>query len=85
MQLRLCGVDTSRNSIGLYCSETSKANDKVIEVKRSEAKRSESFDNVVFFKRTRSTVGKFILKRNEAVYIIELKNRSEAKLVYIKL
>jgi hypothetical protein len=44
MQLRLCGVDTSRNSTGLYSSETSKANVKVI-----EAKRSESFDNDVFF------------------------------------
>jgi hypothetical protein len=33
MQLRLYGVDTSRNSTGLYSSETSKANDKVIEAK----------------------------------------------------
>jgi hypothetical protein len=79
MQLRLCGVDTSRNSTGLYSvtrSETSKANDKVI-----EGKRSESFDNDVFFdneaKRTRSIVGKFLSKRSEAVYINELKNRSE--------
>ncbi len=77
MQLRLCGVDTSRNSTGLYSSETSKANDKVI-----EAKRSESFDNDVFFdieaKRTHSIVGKFISKQSEAVYINELKKRSEA-------
>ncbi len=51
------------------------------EAKRSEAKRSESFDNDVFFdieaKRTRSIVGKFLSKRSEAVYINELKNRSE--------
>jgi mRNA-degrading endonuclease HigB of HigAB toxin-antitoxin module len=57
--------------------ETSKANDKVI-----EAKRSESFDNDVFFdieaKRTRLIVGKFILKRSKHVYIKEFKNRSEA-------
>jgi hypothetical protein len=50
--------------------------------KRSEAKRSESFDNNVFFdieaKRTRSIVGKFISKRSEHVYIKEFKNRSEA-------
>ena len=80
MQLRLCGVDTSRNSTGLYSvtrSETSKANDKVI-----EAKRSESFDNDVFFdieaKRTHPIVGKSISKRSEVVYINEIKNRSEA-------
>jgi hypothetical protein len=46
------------------------------------SKRSESFDNDVFFdievKRTRSIVQKFILKRSEHVYINELKNRSEA-------
>jgi hypothetical protein len=50
--------------------------------KRSEAKRSESFDNDVFFdieaKRTRSIVGKFISKRSEHVYIKDFKNRSEA-------
>jgi hypothetical protein len=77
VRLRLCGVDTSRNSTGIYSSETSKANDKVI-----EAKRSESFDNDVFFdikaKRTRSIVGKSISKRSEAVYINGLKNRSAA-------
>ncbi len=57
--------------------ETSKAQSKVI-----EAKRSESFDNDVFFnieaKRTRPIVGKFISKRSEDVYIKEFKNRSEA-------
>jgi hypothetical protein len=45
-----CSVDTSRNCTGLYS-----VNDKVI-----DAKRSESFENVVFFnieaKRTRSIV-----------------------------
>jgi hypothetical protein len=50
--------------------------------KRSEAKRSESFDNDVFFdieaKRTRSIVGKFILKRSEHVYIKKIKSGSEA-------
>jgi hypothetical protein len=50
--------------------------------KRSEAKRSESFDNDVFCdieaKRTRSIVGKFISKRSEHVYIKDFKNRSEA-------
>ena len=47
-----------------------------------EAKRSESFANYVFFdieaKRTRSIVGKFILKRSEHVYIKQFKKRSEA-------
>ncbi len=46
------------------------------------SKRSESFDNDVFFnikgKQTRSIVGKIISKRSEHVYIKELKNRSEA-------
>ena len=45
-------------------------------------KRSEGFDNDVFFdieaKRTHSIVGKFISKRSEHVYIKEFKNRSEA-------
>ncbi len=45
-------------------------------------KANESFDNGVFFdieaKRTRWTVGKFISKRSEHVYINEFKNRSEA-------
>jgi hypothetical protein len=45
-------------------------------------KRSESFDNDVFFdieaKRIRSIVGKFISKRSEHVYIKEFKNQSEA-------
>ncbi len=54
-----------------------KANFKVI-----EAKRSESFDNDVFFdieaKRTLSIVRKFISKRSEHVYIKEFKTRSEA-------
>ena len=36
-------------------------------------------------KRTRSIVRKFISKRSEHVYIKELKNRSEAKLLSIKL
>ncbi len=58
-------------------SKTLKANVKV-----TEAKRSESFDNDVFFyieaKRTRSIVGKIISKRSEHVYIKEFKNRSEA-------
>ncbi len=93
--------------------ETSKANVKGY---GSEAKRSESFDNDVFFyieakrtrsivgnlfrseanmfilknlkikaKRTRSIVGKFISKRSERVYVKELNNRSEAKVVNIKL
>jgi hypothetical protein len=48
----------------------------------SEARRSESFDNDVFFdieaKRTRSIVGKFISKRSEHDYINELKNLSKA-------
>ncbi len=52
--------------------ETSKAN---VKGQRFEAKRSESFDNDVFFdieaKRTRSIVGKFISKRSEHVYIKE--------------
>ncbi len=85
MQLRLCGVDTSRNSTGLYSvtrSETSKENDKVIEAKRK-------LHNDVFFyieaKRTRSIVGKFLSKRSEAVYINELKNRSEAKFILMNL
>jgi hypothetical protein len=47
-----------------------------------EAKRSERFDNDVFFdieaKRTHSIVEQFISKRSEHVYIKELKNRSEA-------
>ncbi len=45
-------------------------------------KRSESFDNDVFFdieaKRTHSIVGKIISKRSEHVYIKEFKNRNEA-------
>ena len=45
-------------------------------------KRSEGFDNDVFFdieaKRTHSVVGKFISKRSEHFYIKEFKNRSEA-------
>jgi hypothetical protein len=45
-------------------------------------KRSEGFDNDVFFemeaKRTRSIVGKFISKRSEHVFIKEFKNQSEA-------
>ncbi len=61
----------------------------VIEAKRSEAKRSENFDNDVSLgikaKRTRSMVRKFISKRSEYVYLKELKNRSEAKLINIKL
>ncbi len=36
-------------------------------------------------KRTRSIVRKFISKRSEHVYIKELKNRSEAKQLSIKL
>ena len=60
--------------------ETSKANVKGY---GSEAKRSEGFDNDVFFnieaKRTRSIVRKFILKRSEHVYIKEFKYLSEAK------
>ncbi len=48
-----------------------------------EAKRSESFDNDVFFgieaKRTRSIVRKLISKRSELVYIKEFNHRSEAK------
>ena len=51
--------------------------------KRSEAKRSESFDNDFFFdieaKRTRSIVRKLISKRSELVYIKEFNYRSEAK------
>jgi hypothetical protein len=54
---------------------------KVMEAKRSEAKKK-SFDNDVFFdiegKQTRSIVGKFISKRSEHVYIKEFKNWSEA-------
>jgi hypothetical protein len=50
--------------------------------KRSEANRSESFDNDVFFdieaKRTRLIVKKIISKRSEHVYIKEFKNRSKA-------
>ena len=57
--------------------ETSKAQSKVI-----EAKRSKSFDNDVFFdieaKRTRSIVGKLISKQIKHVYIKEFKNQSEA-------
>jgi hypothetical protein len=78
MQLRLCGVDTSRNSTGLFSvtrSETSKANDKVI-----KAKRSESFDNDVFFnieaKQTRSIVGNFF--RSEAKLFILMNLKIEA-------
>jgi hypothetical protein len=45
-------------------------------------KRSEGFDNDVFFdieaKRTHLIVGKFISKRSEHVFIKEFKNRSEA-------
>ncbi len=45
-------------------------------------KRSEGFDNDIFFdievKRTHSVVGKFISKRSEYFYIKEVKNRSEA-------
>jgi hypothetical protein len=62
---------------GAVHSSTSKANGY-----RSEAKRSESFANYVFFdieaKRTLSIVGKFISKRSEHVYIKEFKKRSEA-------
>ncbi len=51
--------------------------------KRSEAKRSESFDNDFFFdieaKQTRSIVRKLISKRSELVYIKEFNYRSEAK------
>ncbi len=36
-------------------------------------------------KRTRSVLRKFISKRSEHVYIKELKNRNEAKVVNIKL
>ncbi len=36
-------------------------------------------------KRTRSIVRKFILKGSEHVYVKELKNRSEAKVVNIKM
>ncbi len=36
-------------------------------------------------KRTRSIVKKFISKRSEHVYVKELKNRSEAKEVNIKM
>ncbi len=36
-------------------------------------------------KRTRSIVRKFISKRSEHVYVKEFKNRSEAKVVNIKL
>ena len=54
-----------------------------------EAKRSETFDNDVSLdieaKRTRSIVRKFISKRSEHVYLKELKNRSEAMVVNIKL
>jgi hypothetical protein len=61
----------------------------VIEAKRSEAKRSETFDNDVSLdieaKRTHSIVRKFISKRSEHVYLKELKNRSEAKQINIKL
>jgi hypothetical protein len=57
--------------------ETSKANVKVFFI---ETKRSESFNNDVFFyneaKQTRSIVGKFISKRSEHVYIKEFKNQS---------
>jgi hypothetical protein len=71
-----CSVDTFRFSTGLY-SINIKANDKVIETKRSEI-----FDNDVSFdieaKRTRSIVRKFISKRSEHVYIKDFKNRSEA-------
>ncbi len=46
------------------------------------AKRSENFENYVFFDieamRTRSIVGKFISKRSEHVYTKDFKNRSEA-------
>jgi hypothetical protein len=42
----------------------------------SETKANESFDWEA--KRTRSTVGKFISKRSEHVYIKEFKNRSKA-------
>jgi hypothetical protein len=45
------------------------------------SKRSESFDNDVFFDieaKRRSIVGKIISKRSEHVYIKEFKNRSEA-------
>ncbi len=57
--------------------------------KRSEAKRSETFDNDVSLdieaKQTRLIVRKFILKQSEHVYLKELKNRSEAKQINIKL
>jgi hypothetical protein len=73
---------TAQASVVQKRSETSKANDKGIEEKRSEAKRSESFKNDVFFdikaKRTRSMVWKFISKRSKHFYIKELKNLSEA-------
>ncbi len=53
------------------------------------SKRSESFDNDVFFdieaKRTHLLVGKFILKRREHVYTKELKNRREANWFILKL
>jgi hypothetical protein len=67
MQLRLCGVDTSRNSTGLYSVtrlETSKANDKVIEARR-KLRLDVFFDIEV--KRTQSIIGKFLLKRSKAV------------------
>ena len=48
---------------------------------RNEAKRSESFDNDVFFdieaKRTCSKVGKFISKRSEHLYIKDLKIKAK--------
>ncbi len=54
----------------------------VVRATLAKTKANESFDNGVFFdieaKRTRSTVGKFISKRTEHVYIKEFKNRSEA-------
>ncbi len=86
-------ADTSRSSTPLCSADTSRCSSgPVADISRSStlqyindkwlSKRSESFDNYVFFdieaKRTRSIVGKFISKRSEHVYIKEFKNRSEA-------
>ncbi len=77
----LCSADTSRCSSGPVADISRSKTLQYINGK-SLSKRSESFDNYVFFdieaKRTRSIVRKFISKRSEHVYIKEFKNRSEA-------